>query len=510
MNRGSLSFFTLFALALWGALFFSGALPALALPVAALICLGAAVALAPLSAPRLKRAGLLLAFLGLGLLAGSLRLPESTRWHRYPPLLPGFTAYTAIAPERVGEFRGRLCADSTATPVAARGTGRFGSTQGRRGPARTLAGYAVRLEQVASADGQQRGSARGIVLLWVPDGPMLFQGQGLTVFSGLEPAREPGRYSYVSRAKPQELRAGGFQRRLDSRRAAVLAAVQERLRRLDPSVSAMLSALLLGRREELDGGVYGSFRSSGSLHLLALSGLHLGILYFFLFLLLRAVPDLRARRLAAGVLLVGYVLLVGRRPSLERALVMLLVAGAGYWLDREIEPLNLLGVAACLLLLLRPYYAFDLSFQLSFVSLAAIILLGPLLRRLWQPWLPAFLGWPLAISLSAQIGTAPLALYHFGALHPVGVLASVLLIPLVSLFLGAGLLYVGLSFLSAVPAGMLGRGLFVLYRAIILILDLFSRAPGLQITWRSAFWGFWGVLLIPHFAITRKRRVRPC
>ncbi|MBN2553191.1 MAG: ComEC/Rec2 family competence protein, partial [Spirochaetales bacterium] len=279
---------------------------------------------------------------------------------------------------------------------------------------------------------------------------------------------------------------------------------------LEPAVFALLDALLLGRREELPSALYGKFRASGSLHLLALSGLHLGILFILLCLLLRFLPDRRVRRLIAGSLLLGYVFLVGWRPSLERAVVMLLVAAAGFTLDRESEPLHLLGLAASGLLVLHPHYAFDLSFQLSFLSLAGILILGPLLHRFWQPYLPAFLGWPLGASLSAQIATAPLILYHFGAIHPVGVAAAVLLIPLVGIFLGSGILFVGFSFLPIPLSGWIGEVLSLLYRFIDVCLDLFSRVSGLYLAWRPVYWLTFAVLLLPLLIEARGRwRIRP-
>ncbi len=501
MNRGILSNFSLVALSLWVAVFFTGAVPGLFFPLVGLTVLAAAVPIASLEDPRWKQAGLMLSFLGLGALLGSMRIPETTRWDRYPRILPATKAHTAIPLQRIGEFRGVLIADSTAVPASAG----------------TLSRYPLKLKQVVSADGQSSGSAAGSVLVWVRGGPMLFRGQEVIVHAGLEDSRQPGGFAYISWAETDQLRGGAFPRRIDSFRAGVFSGIRSRLRRLDPSVAALLGALLLGRREELEIALYEQFRTSGSLHLLALSGLHLGILYLLLCLLLRFLPDQRVRRLVAGGLLLGYVLLVGWRPSLERAAVMLLVAAVGYTLDRETQPLNLLGLAATGLLLAHPHYAFDLSFQLSFVSLAAIILLSPHLYRIWQGYIPAFLGWPLGISLSAQIGTAPLVLYHFGAIYPVGVIAALPLIPLVTVFLGAGVLFVGASFLpgqlgSLVAEGLMAHGLLLVYRSIALCLDLFSRLPGLYLSWRPLYWLFFAVLLLPLASELRTfgRRICSC
>jgi hypothetical protein len=161
MNRGKLSHFTLFAFSLWISIFFAGALPGALFPITGLVCVAAALVLAAMEKPRLKRTGLVLGCLGLAAFIGGIRVPEVTRWDRYPPLLPVSSSYTAIPPDRVGQFRGFLVADSTAVA----------------GSAEPLSRCAVKLEQVVSADGQQRGPAAGCILVWIRSGRMLFRGE---------------------------------------------------------------------------------------------------------------------------------------------------------------------------------------------------------------------------------------------------------------------------------------------------------------------------------------------
>jgi ComEC/Rec2-related protein len=496
MNRGFLSHFSLLALFLWISIFLSGAVPWFLFPLVGLLFAAGAVPILSLRDARWRRAGMALSFVGLGLVLGCAATPATARWHRHLRLFPPVPAHTAVVLHRIGAYRGIMLSDSTAVPVptAPDSVG-------------TLSRYPVRLTEVASVDGQIRGSARGSVMLRIPDGPMLLRGQEVTVQAGLAPAREPGRFAYDSRAGAHQVLAGGFPKRIDSVRAAVYSRMRRRLQRLDHEAASLLEALLLGRREALDRSLYERFRSSGSLHLLALSGLHLGILYLLLCGLLRFFRDPRLRRLVAGGFLLGYLFLVGWRPSLERAAVMLLIAAVGYALDRDLRPLNLLGLAAAVLLLIHPHYAFDLSFQLSFASLAAILLLSPRLYRTWQTFLPAFLGRPLAVSLSAQIGTAPLVLFHYGAIYPVGVAAALVLIPLAGLYLAAGIVFLGVSFLPltagsvlpfvAVLEGAVGELISLGYRAIALCLSLFSRVPGWYPTWKPLYWLLLAVPLIP-------------
>jgi len=501
MNRGRISYFFFFALSLWVTLFFSENLSGFIFPVLGLGLFALAVTVLLVEDPRWKQRGLVLGFLGLGTLIGAFRAPDVVDpVNPVDPIQPskfflGPTSYTAIPLDRVGEFHGILSGDSTAVPHSSE----------------VLTRYPVKLEQVVDRAGELRACAGGEVLVWVRGGQMMFKGQEIIVEAEPALSREPGRFAFVCWADRNQIDAGGFRRPVDSLRAGFFSGIQACILNLEPPVAALLSALLLGRREELQHSLYQQFRYSGSLHLLALSGLHLGILYFFLSLLLRFLRDRRARGLAASALLLGYVFLVGWRPSLERAVVMLLMASLGYVLDRELDPLNLLCLAASILLVMHPYYAFDLSFQLSFVSLLGILLLGPYLYRLWQPYLPKVIGWPLAISLSAQIGTAPLVLFHFGAVYPVGVPAALVLIPLITLFLGAGLLFVGLSVLPISIGTLFAEALLLLYRSIAFFLRIFARLPGLHLQWRPLYWGILAVLLIPFLLeLPAKRRNRIC
>jgi predicted membrane metal-binding protein len=178
----------------------------------------------------------------------------------------------------------------------------------------------------------------------------------------------------------------------------------------------------------------------------------------------------------------------------------MLAAGAlGFILDRDTRTLNLLSLAAALILLADPAAAAELSFQLSFIALLGILLLGPQLRRLLTPPLPPFLGSAVAMSLGAQAATTPVLLAAFGAAYPAGALAALPLIPLVTVFLWGGLAALLLSLLPA-PA-LLAVPLDWLHRAILAVLDFFARFPPVYAAWRPVYWiavaaGFAALLVI--------------
>jgi ComEC/Rec2-related protein len=504
MIRGKLSYMFWLAISLWAAIFASLKVSGIVILLFGLAAAAAAFPLLYVHLPAWRQTGLALLFLAAGIVLGILRFPAavsltSVSGSGVPSglvgVLNGMGAYTAFSPDRVAGFSGVLSADSTVTPGSSRGATR----------------YQVRLEQVWTAGGELRGQARGSALLWVRDGPPLLMGREITVEAKLAASEEPSPFAYLSWADAAEVQGGGYRRPLFRLRGSVIAAVSGRLGRLDRPVAALLSALLLGRREEMEGRIYEQFRSSGSLHLLALSGLHLGILYLFLSLALFFLESRRVRSLVASCLLLLYLFVAGWRPSLERGAVMFVAAAIAYALDREWRPLNILALAAAVLLLVHPHYAFDLGFQLSFLALLGVLLLAPALHRLFEPLLPPALGWPLALSLGAQLGTAPLLLSQFGVLYPVGVAAALLLIPLVTLFIGSGLIYLLFAAFAERLAAWLAAALDPLYRLLVWLLDCFSRVPALYLRWRAVYWPLFLLALLPFlFELAPRKRKASC
>ncbi|MEP0547263.1 MAG: DNA internalization-related competence protein ComEC/Rec2 [Rhodothermales bacterium] len=242
---------------------------------------------------------------------------------------------------------------------------------------------------------------------------------------------------------------------LDRTANAVRAHVEVTLARhiRDDEPRAVLSALLLADRSEIDRATRDAFALTGLMHLLAISGLHVLLVGMALYAFLK--PTLhRLRwswrrveivRTALTLGLLGlYVLTTGAPPSAVRALVMaaLLIVGAAT--ERAPNTLNALGVAALVLLFVRPTFLFDVGFQLSFAAVGAIVTLVPVL----ESWLPAvwtggrIRRWTVnmtLVSLAATLGTMPVLLFHFGRVPLAGLLLNLAAIPATTLTLGGGL-----------------------------------------------------------------------
>ena len=188
------------------------------------------------------------------------------------------------------------------------------------------------------------------------------------------------------------------------------------------STTALLHALLTGRRDGLDPAIVAAFRAAGASHILALSGLHLGMLYGILHLLLRWLGRSRPASLARSLIQVsfaaGYVAMTGASPSLVRAFLFILLNELARLLPgRRRSPLNLYCTALTLQLALSPGVITSLGFQLSYLAVLGIVTVFPHLDA-WYPRGPRLdplrrIWSAVALTLSCQLFTAPLVWLRF-------------------------------------------------------------------------------------------------
>lgn len=220
--------------------------------------------------------------------------------------------------------------------------------------------------------------------------------------------------------------------------------------------SGILKALILGERGEIPDEVRESFIIAGVAHILAISGLHVGILALVIFWLFRSILRVSERIIlkinifkVASVLtifpLVIYTLIAGARVSTIRALIMVVTYLAAIIIDREEEIFNTLALAAFIILVVFPSSVFDISFQLSFISVWAIIYIVPRALEFFKqedillaskPASPlrrfkGRVGVFILVSLSAIIGTTPLVAHYFNRLSIWGIFANVVIVPLI-------------------------------------------------------------------------------
>lgn len=213
----------------------------------------------------------------------------------------------------------------------------------------------------------------------------------------------------------------------------------------------LLSALTLGYTTNLSEDVLNAFRTTGTAHILAVSGLHIGILYIILVWLLSPIKNHRIRQPLVLALLWIYIFIVGLPPSAIRAGVMLSLVGLANISSVRTYTLNSIFVAAFFILLIDPISLFDLSFQLSFMAVLSLCLFMPIFENLWEPRnkILRTIYNTLCISLVAQIGILPLSLYYFGSLPSYFLLANLLIVPLLSVIFYDILLFIFFTILEA-------------------------------------------------------------
>jgi competence protein ComEC len=344
----------------------------------------------------------------------------------------------------------------------------------------------VRVREAVTRSGI--AAAAGTDALVIVRGDWRFSaGEALSIRSGLEEFASTGRERYVAGADREDIRRAGFSSPVWLLRAGVRDVFHRAISGIGYPASALLEALLIGAREDVPADLREGFRATGSLHVLALSGLHAGIIFAFVSVLLRPLRNRLAVFLAGAVLLAGYLFVAGLMPSLVRAVVMLTVGGAARLADRDDEPLNLLAISGIVILAADPFDAATLSFQLSFLALAGILSLGPILGRPLEGRVPRMLAAPLAASAGAQAATLPIVLLSFGVWYPSGIVAALLLVPLVTVYL-----WLGLAWLVVFPlAGrLIGAGAAVMfdtvYRAIAGVTGVLARVPGVPVAPEAA------------------------
>ena len=223
-------------------------------------------------------------------------------------------------------------------------------------------------------------------------------------------------------------------------REAAVARISDAVRRTAGAAAPIVEALVLGDSSAIDPLQRLRFMRSGTMHLLALSGMHLGVLVAAVRLLAARLFGRRAADLIAVAVALLYVLLVGARPGLIRALLLVTIVLFARRLDRQRPLVELLAAAFLLHLLLFPSHLQSVGFVLSYASLAGIALVLPWMIHATETVVPAPIAGPIGAGLAATAWTAPLSLHTFGMLAPVGILASVVMGPLVlALMVGGGI-----------------------------------------------------------------------
>jgi competence protein ComEC len=265
---------------------------------------------------------------------------------------------------------------------------------------------------------------------------------------------------------------------------------------------AVASALVLGVTDGLDDELLKAYSGSGAMHVLAVSGLHISIIYLIIAVLLK--PFAKMKRgpwiVAATSLAIlwAYAFVTGLSPSVLRAVTMFTFIAIAKATSRHSNIYNTLAASAFCLLLFDPYLIMSVGFQLSYLAVIGIIYVHPLLYNVWEPdsWVVNEVWKVTSVSIAAQIATFPLGLLYFHQFPNYFLLSNVLVIPLSFVILVLGVAILAVSFIPPVAAltGMvLQFCIWILNGSVILIESLPMsvieniRITGLQTLMLSLF-----------------------
>lgn len=295
-----------------------------------------------------------------------------------------------------------------------------------------------------------------------------------------------------------------------------------------PEQGEVLNGILLGERTNLSPELRDDFERTGTTHILATAGLHVGLVMAMLVGLFRVLRlSRRPALLLTSLCLILYIPMTGERVAMTRAAIMALIYLGGILLEREPYLPNTLSLAALVLLVGSPQNLFDAGFQLSFGIVITVAVLGPWMQRLRDAVpmdrlrserLRALLRFLLdlfLIACAAQIGALPLVAYYFHAISLIGVVANLLIVPVVLPIIGLGFVAIALGSVAPILATPIDRVLDVLLTYIVRMTHLLASPDWASVpigdfasVWVVAAYGaLWGGLW--YLSYRRKAERKP-
>ena len=224
-----------------------------------------------------------------------------------------------------------------------------------------------------------------------------------------------------------------------------------------PAELSVVAALILGQQQDINSDIIQDYQFAGAVHILSVSGLHVGFILLFLTFLLKFLPNTKwNRRFKLGFIIISlwaFAVLAGLSPSVVRSVTMFCFVAIGMHLKRNTDIFHTLLVSILLILLFEPAFLFDVGFQLSYVALFFIIWLQPLMASIWQPKrkITRYFWQLLTVSFAAQIGTLPISIYYFHQFPGLFFVTNLLVIPLVSIIMGLGVFVMLLAAFNFLP-----------------------------------------------------------
>ena len=221
---------------------------------------------------------------------------------------------------------------------------------------------------------------------------------------------------------------------------------------------SIIQALLLGQRNDISEATYNDYKNAGAVHILAVSGLHIGIILLLLQLLFKPIallPKGKTIKLIVIVtLLWGFALLAGFSASIVRAVTMFSFVAYAMYLNRPSNTFNILALSMLfILLVINPKLLFHVGFQMSYAAVFAIVWIYPLLQKFWYPKNSVVRkAWQLlSVSVAAQVGVLPISLFYFHQFPGLFFISNLLIVPALVIILGLGIIVLILAVCNWLP-----------------------------------------------------------
>ena len=216
-------------------------------------------------------------------------------------------------------------------------------------------------------------------------------------------------------------------------------------------------ALIMGQQQDISPEIIKDYQYAGAVHILSVSGLHIGFILLFVTFILKPFPNTKRGSFFKLIIILSslslFGIIAGLAPSVVRSVTMFSFVAIGNHLRRSVNIYHTLLVSILLILLFQPSFLFDVGFQLSYVALFFILWLQPLLASIWLPKnkVSKYIWDILTVSFAAQIGTFPLSIYYFHQFPGLFFVTNLVIIPLLSIIMILGVLVMVLAAFNYVP-----------------------------------------------------------
>lgn len=220
---------------------------------------------------------------------------------------------------------------------------------------------------------------------------------------------------------------------------------------------SVVIALILGQQQDISPEIMMDYQFAGAVHILSVSGLHVGYIMIFLNFLLQGLPKTNRGDLLKLLIIIfslwSFAVIAGLSPSIVRSVTMFSFVAIGIHSRRKTNNFHTLIVSMLLILLFEPSFLFDVGFQLSYMALFFILWLQPILSQFWKPKykVSGYLWDIITVSFAAQIGTLPLSLYYFHQFPGLFFITNLIILPALGIIMALGLVVMIWALFGLVP-----------------------------------------------------------